>query len=277
MKSSALTLLASLSLATILHSQDSPVAPVRTFDVTSVKESRSLEYRAVFQPGPTGINIQHATAQEIVAWAHDMLDRDVTGGPDWVRSSRFEIAGKSDGALLKPSEIRPMLRALLATRFELNAVIEPVEKPVYLLVRTDSGGPGPDLRTPRGGCNRPTDEFKEVSLLPVRVLRIEGCGLAVLTSGGRLDAVFGQSVTIPELAKTLSRHMDRPVIDRTGLAGEFDLRVGPGIVTRGSDAVPRNGFEWFSSLQDRLGFKMESTRAEVDTVVIRRIQKPTEN
>ena len=266
MKSSALTILASFSLA-VLHAQDG-----RTFEVTSVKESRSLEYRAVFQPGPTGINIQYATLQEIVAWAHDMLPRDVTGGPDWVRSTRFEVAGRSGAPPLKPSEIRPMLRALLATRFGLDAVIEPVEKPVYTLVRTDrEGRPGPDLRTPGGGCTRPTDEFKEISLVPVQVLRMEGCGIAYATSpGGRLDAVFGQSATIPALVKVLSRYMDRPVIDRTELSGEFDL-----MLYSASGSI--EGFELLSSLQDRLGLKLESTRAEVPVVVIRRIQPPTEN
>ena len=276
MKSSAL-LLVSLSLASVLHAQDG-----RRFETTSIKETRSFETRVVFQPGPTGINIEHATAQEIVAWAHDMLDHDVAGGPDWVRSTRFHVTAKSVGAPLKPSEIRTMLRALLVARFGLDAVIEPVEKPVYALVGTDrSGRGGPGLRA-RAACSGPPDVFREIPSIPMAKVTREGCGISFGTNGGRLSGVIGYGATIPELAKVLSRFMDRPVIDRTELSGQFDFLVNatPGGVTRDEKGhfvpvVTHSGFDLLPSLRDDLGFNLESTRAQVPVVAIRRIQFPT--
>ena len=70
----------------------------------------------------------------------------------------------------------------------------------------------------------------------------------------------------------MQQFMDRPVLDRTELSGEFDL-----MVDSASGSITREPFELLSSLQDRLGLKIESTRAEVPTVIIRRIQPPTEN
>lgn len=65
----------------------------------------------------------------------------------------------------------------------------------------------------------------------------------------------------------------------TELSGEFDFNLLPGLVAR--DAIGsqsrQTGFELFASLQDQLGLELESTRADVDVLVIRRIVPPTAN
>jgi len=270
---------AAILATALLTAQD--VAARRAFDVTSVKETRSGSGRGLFRPGPTGIDIQNATVVEMVAWAHNMLEPHIAGGPDWVRSTRFDVSGRVDGDPLKRSEVRPMVRALLTARFAFDSTIEQVEKPVYALVRARSDGRlGQKLKPAEFECRRPGDEFGP-SPMPVKVLVMDGCGVSSMMSTSSLDALFGLSATMGQLADALSRQgrLDRPVVDKTGINGAFDFSVTPGLVTydAAGTRVPRGEFALFTSLEDDLGLKLEATRANVDVLVIQRIQQPTQN
>jgi uncharacterized protein (TIGR03435 family) len=82
--------------------------------------------------------------------------------------------------------------------------------------------------------------------------------------------------------------LDRPVIDQTGLKGRFDFHLqwtpaetqfastgGPGTPPKppeGADAP-----DLFTAIQQQLGLKLESTRAQIDVLVIDKVEKPSEN
>jgi uncharacterized protein (TIGR03435 family) len=95
-----------------------------------------------------------------------------------------------------------------------------------------------------------------------------------ITDGG------GRAMPISELIWGLSNFVDRPIIDRTNLRGEFDIDItyqfelppggGTAPWTAGAPAL-------FTAVQDQLGLKLEATRAPFEVVIIDSISRPTEN
>lgn len=101
-------------------------------------------------------------------------------------------------------------------------------------------------------------------------------------------SVEGTAISIQQLAGVLSQSLQRPVIDRTGFTGTFDVhlewtadQVTPGLIAPGlppvPDAADPNGRSIFASIQEQLGLKLESTKAPVEVLVIDRLERPSEN
>jgi uncharacterized protein (TIGR03435 family) len=93
----------------------------------------------------------------------------------------------------------------------------------------------------------------------------------------------GTGVSVGKLATSLSRSgLDRPVFDRTGLTGGFDLYMKWAAEvpasTAGSGTVDDPmGLSIFAALKEQLGLKLESTKGSVETLVIDHVEKPSEN
>src|ERR1035438_4206835 len=102
----------------------------------------------------------------------------------------------------------------------------------------------------------------------------------------------GVGVPLDMLASNLSRQLGRPVIDRTGLKGNYDFKLTwtpdpgqsggqfAGPPPPGADAPPPpdpNGPSIFSAVQEQLGLRLESQKGPVDLIVIDRVEKPSEN
>ncbi len=82
-----------------------------------------------------------------------------------------------------------------------------------------------------------------------------------------------KGVAMSQLADFLYRtpFIGRPVIDKTGLKGIYEFKLdfsrAPG------DGAP----DVFTALQEQLGLKLESTKAQIEKLVVRRIERPSEN
>jgi len=91
-----------------------------------------------------------------------------------------------------------------------------------------------------------------------------------------------------EFAGVMQAHLDRPVVDQTGLKGRFDFQLqwtpdetpfassgGPGEPPKPPepDSLP----DLFTAIQQQLGLKLASTKAQVDVLVIDKVEKPSEN
>jgi uncharacterized protein (TIGR03435 family) len=93
----------------------------------------------------------------------------------------------------------------------------------------------------------------------------------------------GRYASMAEFAWVFQRGaLGRPVVDRTGLTGryDFDLQFSPdeslfGGVLKAPD-VPTKP-DLFAAVQQQLGLKLEATRGPVDTLVIDRVERPSEN
>ena len=98
------------------------------------------------------------------------------------------------------------------------------------------------------------------------------------------------NATMEEVAGVMQAHLDRPVVDQTGLKGRFDFQLQwtPDETTQftplgapGEPPKPPERAETqpdlFTAIQQQLGVKLESTRAETDVLVIHKVEKPSEN
>ena len=146
--------------------------------------------------------------------------RELTGGPSWVDSDRFDVVAKAaeeqvvdpDGA---PRTTSLTLRTLLANRFKLMAHEENRDRSVYvLMMATARGTLGSKLRKSDVDCSAAM-KGPRPALQPG-----QGPPCSFKTPPGRL---FANTFTMPAIASLISRHVDRPIIDRTGLEGRFDI------------------------------------------------------
>ena len=94
------------------------------------------------------------------------------------------------------------------------------------------------------------------------------------------------------LAPLLASKLDRPVIDHTGLTGQYDLTLK---WTQDNDPVPMSSVSGdspqrsaipipdasdpsiFTAIQEQLGLKLEPAKAPVEVLVIDHIEQASEN
>lgn len=270
MRIRAAVLLAPLLLTGELRSQTPPPStPSRpAFEVASVKKRIGPGPASVIlgQNAPSGRFDRTITAAGLILYAYDLRDYQLIGGPEWIRSDRFDVAATA-GRDATMMEIRLMLQSLLEDRFKLITRKEQREMPVYSLVLARK-----DARL-GSGITRTDDDCKATARRPSNVPAgagtTSGCGgVAVIASGA-------------------SRVMGSPVIDKTGLTGTFVYFVyyslaGPRSFAGTLLPLPDTSSDpnlpaYPTALQEQLGLKLESTRGPVDVLVIDSVQQPTEN
>ena len=142
-------------------------------------------------------------------------------------------------------EQRKMLQMLLVERFGLKFHRETKEGPVYLLLRNK----GPlRLQPPKN----PEGDSRENILSPD--------GWAV-----------GTNISMAFLANQLSRNLERPVLDQTGLPERYDFEL------EADDPSNRDITAANIEEMKRLGLKLKAAKGPVETIVIDSATEPTEN
>ena len=272
--------LAVVVLAGGAHAQSSEPEKKLSFDVASIKPGDPSSGRVMIGPAPGGgLRMVNVTLKQMIAFAYDVRDFQISGGPSWLTSERFEIVGKpeqssqeTDFAKMADSQRRAamdrnrlMLRSLLEERFQLKLHKETKEMPVYALVVAKDG---PKMKAAEGG---------------------EGTPQNFRMGPGRLNATRGN---MQMLSNSLANLTGRPVLDETGLKGFYDFELewapepgqgpfgGPGPNPGGQGAPAAgdpSGPSIYTAIQQTLGLKLESKKGPVQTVVIDKAEKPTEN
>jgi bla regulator protein blaR1 len=244
----------------------------KSFEVASIKPNAENDHRVMFRILPGGgFSATGTNLRMLIMQAYNVKDFQVTGGPGWMISDRYDVNAKAEATTerVSPDTFRPMLQSLLAERFQLKFHKETKEMPVYALV----AGKGPHKmkasETPAGA--NPQQR---------QMMRI-GRGQANL-----------QGTTMAGLAQLLSQQLGRPVIDKTGIQGTFDVEMhwtpepGQGGGPFGGGAPPppdaiaqsdTSGPSIFTAVQEQLGLKLDSTKGPVEIMVIDSASKPTEN
>ena len=249
---------------------------VDAFDAVSIREAQGRSPSSGLRPHPSGLTATNVTVLDLIRLAFDVIEAHVVGElPGWITTKKFDVVAKSSGEPLTYSRLRLMARAMLQERFRLDASYERMEASVYALVMARSDGKaGPNLRPSTGTCA--ADRLvTEPSALPVRVLEIPNCDVSAFTDSGGLNAVVGNRVTMQKLARALSRYgrFDRPVVDQTGLSGEFDIKalVSADIPGATSDA------RFLTAMREQLGLTFRSGLGTIDVLRVRRIEQPSPN
>lgn len=254
------------------------------FEVASIKPAAPDARGMFIRPGPGGgLSITNMPLKEMIVIAYRIQPFQISGGPAWLDSAHYDITAKPEKRA-KFDELQLMLQALLADRFQLKIHRETKELTVYALVMARKDGKlGPQLtESKEGGCT-PIDPSKPPPPPEPGKPPVLGCG-GMMMSPRRLTAA---SIPVANMIPMLSRFLDRTVIDKTGLTGNFDislewtpdetqaLQLPPDAPKPPpSDAT---GPSIFTALQEQLGLKLESQKGPVEVFVIDRAEKPSEN
>lgn len=231
-----------------------------TFDVVSIKPTDPKATPSFYGSTAEGNRwlASSVTLRTLIKDAHetegfDMPDR-VVGGPAWLDKDRFDIVAASTSRPTK-GQREKMLQAMLADRFQLTAHLEKKTLAAYELVlaRRD-GALGPKLQRTTAACN-------------------PECGVEIMF--GPSERMSSESVAMARFAFVLSAlALKRPVIDRTGLAGQFALsfEFAPG--TELTAAPASDAPSIFTALEEQLGLKLRPVKASLDVLVVDRAEKP---
>jgi uncharacterized protein (TIGR03435 family) len=277
----AATIAPSVQLRLTAQSPSSSLA----FEVASLRPNSSGYMGMTLDPQPagrlTGTNVAPA---DLIRFAYDLPDFLLFGGPNWLRSDRFDVAAKAENDA-PLDHMRLMVRRLLAERFKLTAHTEVRQLPIYALVTvTRDRRLGPQLRRTKPDCASTGTPFLS-GIGPTPTAGPPACGYFGFSpetkfSEGRGGLAF-RGLTMSGLAKVFVPILRRSIRDSTGLNGYFDGDfdfIAEIPLPPPPPGMP-NPFEApfasiFTVFPQQLGLKLESTRAPVDVLVIDRIERP---
>jgi uncharacterized protein (TIGR03435 family) len=257
-------------VANSLFAQAPPTRPAfAEFEVATVKRApvdwpsagRSMAMKTTHQ-----FVVKNFPLRMMLAAAYNLTPKAVSGGPSWLDSDGYDVLGETPGSV-RPTfeEQMTMLRKLLAERFNLTFHLEEKEFSIYTLT-VARGGPKLMEAAPTS--------LPEGAPLPYFLLSPQGAKLTA------------RSATMFEVAWAMQRTaVDRPVVDKTGLSGRYDIDLE---WTPDETQFPANklAFEGeaehpnpdlFTAMQAQLGLRLEATKGPIATLVIDRVTRPTEN
>ena len=233
----------------------------RRFDVVSIRPHRGNEGGSVSaittQPGGRFL-VQNMPLQDVIEVAFDIRPFQLLDAPRWIQSERFDInalTGRDENLSLVG--MRPIIQTLLADRFQLDIARERRIMKTYSLVRVRADALGPALR-PTAGCRSASGNDDR---------KLPACGLR-----GDAQGLVGVGMNPRGLAYTLTGLLNMPIEDRTGLTELFDFTV-----RFNRDSTAPDGVSIFAAVQEQLGLKLEPRDAPVDVIVVKCIERPTEN
>ena len=243
--------------------------PLPRFDAASVRENRSGGTNVQFDILPGGrFGTTNAPLSQIVRVALAGINPiRLVGLPSWAETTRYDIIARAEG---EPSreQILLMARALLIDRFGLVVHQESQDTDVYFLVAAHADrAPGPRLRRSAVNCAALVAAAQKGQPLPAsnRIL----CGRTL-----RSGTMMAGGLPMETIAGSFTAYAGRPVLDRTGLNGEwdFDLDFAEALP---ADAPSRADTPTiFTAVQEQLGLKLEAGRAAMEVTVIDRLERP---
>ena len=263
-----------LSAAVVLLGQ---AAPPR-FEVVSLKECRNTGPVPASNWSPGRLSLSCWQLDRLILDAYDVYPEGrvdprnplfaltpVDGLPEWVKSARYFVDGRAEGSP-SPAMMRgPMMQAVLKERFHLKTHRETREVPVYVMTVDKSGAKL--QHTAEGACN-PVDPM-DLSL-PEHGAK-PWCVVTSPVRKGNTIVYDVRGITLDVFCGLL--RPGRPVIDRTGLSGAFEIHLEWEPDPAG-DPTHTAAVE---ATRKQLGLRLEPGRGPVEFLVVDHIERPTEN
>jgi uncharacterized protein (TIGR03435 family) len=245
-----------------LHGQ-APQAAAKAppFEVASIKLATPFAPR----PGRLGsVNVvmtpgrliaRNANLKELIRDAYSLDDYQVFGGPTWMSSARFDVEARAVGNPNR-EQLLLMLQTLLRERCKLATHHESKELAIYALVLDENGPKFHPLEAAEQECYPMCREPAPLNRLRQR--------------------------DVPSLARFLTRlGADKPVIDRTGLAGTFKIELDMQKIMAAAlegGGPPSNESIYLATVdavEDELGLTLKSTKSPVDVLVVDHVERPS--
>lgn len=219
----------------------------QSFEVATVKPNNSGRNSSSSDTDNTSLRAENISLKQLIERAYGIADYSLSG-PVWMGDTRFDIAARQAAGTPKGLMLA-MLRSLLTERFRLAVHHEQKSIAGYALVP---------------GKKPPTLHEKQAD-----------AGVHTTFGAGKLK---GTNVSMADLAGILSRQLNEPVQDETGLPGVFDVDLEwmPELAQTdtASDRLP----SIFTAVQEQLGLKLQAQKVKVDVLVVDHVERvPTED
>ena len=261
-------------------------AATPVFEVASVKPNRSGDAIGGALMPPERYTATNVSIKGLIAFAYNLQDFQLSGGPGWIASERYDVDAKVDDSraaeLRKLSfwrrrdQMRLMVQSLLTDRFSLRLSHKTEMLPIYALVIAKTGAKLQESKPSENSSSGATEHFGQEGEFSM--------------SQGQLT---GQGISFEGLVHLLSWCLGRPVLDQAGLKGNYDFTLqwtpvqpraamptGPEGAKPAIDNEPppeSSGPSIFTAIQEQLGLKLESTTGPVEVLVIDHVERPSEN
>ncbi len=263
----------------------------------------------------TRATFNYESLNDLIAYAYKMKRYEISG-PEWLVTDRFDIAARlPDGAT--KDDVPEMLRALLAERFKLATHREMSEQPVLGLVIGKSGPKLKEATATPEAIDqdaplKPGESKQDTPSGPIRLMKnadgsttynMGARGSFTLKFDGETRSMHMEASTITMkgfvmMMTTLGAGQGRQIVDMTGLTGMYQAAVDfslmdlqsslsaqgidiprrPGGGSSGTEATDPEGGATVSAALEKLGLRLEKSRAKVDRLVVGHVEKsPTEN
>jgi uncharacterized protein (TIGR03435 family) len=238
-----------------------------TFDVMSIKPAGPPKpgegggIRAL--PGGQEYSARGAPVMLMISLMYKIPARQITGGPEWLNTDRWDIDAKADHPGYNLDDLHTMYQNMLADEFKLKFHKETKEGPVYALTIDKSG------------LKMKVNQSPEPFQIPI--------------TGGP-DGLTGTRVPMQYLTLFLGQQLQqdgRPVINKTGLDGNYDFKLvflpelPPNFNRENAPPNLPAGFfdrpNLFDALKQQLGLKLEPQKGPVEYYVIDHAEKPASN
>jgi uncharacterized protein (TIGR03435 family) len=217
-----------------------------TFEAASVKPS-SPSLNGNMINDPLTYSAHRTTLKFLIAAAYDLGDYQVSGGPDWVEADRFDIDARTAAPATQAQKME-MLRGLLMDRFQLTCHREPRTIRAYAMsVAKD----GPKVHPAKEDGPSPN---AKPGLLALR------------TTMKQLAAIVSNYLSYQSDPGDPAGTEQLPIVDQTGLAGVFDIRLEPLRVR-----------DWFVELEQQFGLHLEPRKVPVEMLIVDKVVKPLGN
>jgi uncharacterized protein (TIGR03435 family) len=228
-------------------------AVAQRFEVASVKPSSAdPSSSSGIKTGHGRLDANNVTLQRCIIGAYGVGPHQISGGPDWLESDRFEISAKADRPIDDDAVLMVMLQSLLAERFKV--VLHRETKTISAFV----------LEVARNGPKLEKAEAGEA-------------GTSTSTSNTGVTIV-AHNTDMDSFARILSRKTDLPVVNHTGLDGVFNFKLHwtPDSAKPLNDGTVEEA-SVFTAIQEQLGLRLRSRKAPVEILVIDHAEEPSQN
>ena len=244
------------------------------FDVVSVKPTAAQGNGTSIRISNGSLTVTGATLKQLITMCYGILDFQISGGPGWIVTDRFDVEAKAEAPSPLPDgqrrtdaqlkvfddQFKERVQIMLADRFQLQVRESTKEMSIYALVQAKDGS----------------------KLVPADA--------AAGNQGTHMNrgTMTATASTMDSLAKSMSGTVGRPVVNKTGLLGKFDWKLEwspetgqmkPQVPGETPTAViPETaGPSIFTALQEQLGLKLEAQKGPAPVLVIERAEKPSPN
>lgn len=252
-----------------------------SFDAASIKPGDSLSgFQQVRLVGDR-LAATDASLRALVQFAYQTRDgrrfftSQIVDAPRWVEIDRFDVQAKAGtaGGTIAPRQLQLMTQVMLEDRFHLRIHREMRELPVYDFVASKGG-----TKLKLAADQTPTAIDGDPIALDPSAPRGRFKQIGRPSPSGAITLVItGTAVTMTAFINMLQQYVDRPIVNSSGAAGLYDVRLEFGLAPSQSATEEAPGVSVFTAVQEQLGVKLDALKKPIEVLVIDHAERPTAN